>query len=391
MTRRYGAGDTEGTSMERAVEFGIFMPVASNGFLFSRNAPRYHPTFDQQRKIARLAERVGIDYLFWMGKWKGFGGETGYWEQSLEPMSLVSAIAASTARVKLLATINPLLFHPAVAAKMITTIQGISDGRFGINIVTGNTLDEIEQMGIVPEGYNAWRYEYADEWMRVVHMLWRDPKVSFRGRFFDLANCVSEPKPLPSQMPTVVSAGTSDEGLRFAARHSELIFVGMRPALIARAKQLAAAEGRTLKISTNAFIVARATDAEAEREYAHIQDGVDREALGNLLGSFDRDRRDSYKARTAYLREPAPVGFGMGGPIVGSASTVARKLLALFVDQGFDSVQFTFVDYLRDLEMFEHEVVPLLVRMLDAAGLKSGLAAAATRTSLGKETLRALA
>jgi pyrimidine oxygenase len=373
---------TMSADMQRAVEFGIFMPVASNGFLFSRNAPRYHPTFDHHRRIARLAEDIGIDYLFWMGKWKGFGGETGYWEQSLEPMTMVSAIAATTSRIKLLATINPILFHPAVAAKIITTIHDVSDGRFGVNVVTGNTLDEIEQMGVVPEGYKEWRYDYADEWMRIVRMLWRDSSVSIQGRFFNLTNCVSAPKPSPSRMPAIVSAGTSDDGLRFAARHSELIFIGMRPPLIAKARQFAAEEGRTLKVSTNAFVVARATDAEAEAEYAHIQAGVDQEALDNVRGSFDRDARESTKARTAYLREPAPVGFGMGAPIVGSPATVARKLAVLIVDHGFDGVQFTFIDYLKDLSAFQREVVPFLLPILNEAGLETGLGSGPAKTEL---------
>ena len=178
--------------MTRTVEFGIFMPVASNGFLFSKHAPHYHPTFEQHRRIALLAEKIGIDYLFWMGKWKGFGGETGFWEQSLEPMTLVSGIAAVTTRIRLLATINPLLFHPTVAAKMITTIHEVSNGRFGINVVTGNTLDEVEQMGVVPEGYGEYRYGYADEWMEVLYRLWSEPRVSFDGRFFHLSNCGSD-------------------------------------------------------------------------------------------------------------------------------------------------------------------------------------------------------
>ena len=149
-----------------------------------------------------------------------------------------------------------------------------------------------------------------------------------------------------------MSAGTSDEGLSFAARHSELIFIGNRPPLIAKVKQLAAEAGRSIKVSTNLFIVARKTDAEAEAEYALIQEGVDMDALNNVRGSFDRDNRASTPARTAYLREPAPVGFGMGAPMVGSPATVARKIVRLIVDLGFDGVQFTFVDYVRDLDMF---------------------------------------
>jgi pyrimidine oxygenase len=360
--------------MTRTVEFGIFMPVASNGFLFSKRAPRYHPTFDQHRSIALLAEAIGIDYLFWMGKWKGFGGETGFWEQSLEPLTLVSAIAATTTRIRLLATINPLLFHPTVAAKMITTIHEVSGGRFGINVVTGNTLDEVEQMGVVPDGYNRFRYDYADEWMMVLNRLWREPQVSFDGRFFRLKNCVSNPKPSRDPAPAIVSAGTSDEGLQFAAKHSELIFIGYRPPLIARVKQLADEAGRSIKVSTNVFVVARQTDAEAEAEYAKLQEAVDVAALENLRNSFDRDNRVSTPARTAYLREPAaPVGYGMGAPVVGSPATVARKIARLILDHGFDGVQFTFVDYLRDLEVLSREILPRMTEMLAAEGVETKL------------------
>ena len=124
---------------------------------------------------------------------EGVRGEMGFWEQSLEPMTLVSGIAAVTTPVfLLLATINPLLFHRTELANMITTIDEVSNGRFGINVVTGNTLDEVEQMGVVPEGYSEYRYGYADEWMEVLYRLWSEQQVSFDGRFFHLSNCVSD-------------------------------------------------------------------------------------------------------------------------------------------------------------------------------------------------------
>jgi len=240
-------------------------------------------------------------------------------------------------------------------------------------VVTGNTLDEVEQMGVVPDGYNEYRYDYADEWLDVLYRLWSEKHVNFDGRFFHLSNCVSDPKPRQAPLPAIVSAGTSDEGLRFAAKHSELIFIGNRPPIIAKVKQFAAEAGRSIKVSTNIFLVARKTDAEAEAEYALIQEGVDMEALGNVRGSFDRDNRASTPVRTAYLREPSPVGFGMGVPVVGSPATVARKMVRLIIDQGFDGVQFTFVDYLRDLDVFSREVAPILLQMLAAEGLTANL------------------
>jgi pyrimidine oxygenase len=135
------------------------MPVGSNGFLMTKHAPRYHPSFELHKQIAIRADRIGLDYIFSMGKWMGFGGATDFWRETIEPISFASGLAEVTSRIKIFATINPLLFHPAVAAKMIATIDNASRGRFGINIVTGNTLEELEQMGVVPEGYGDYRYE----------------------------------------------------------------------------------------------------------------------------------------------------------------------------------------------------------------------------------------
>jgi len=362
--------------MARTVELGVFMPVASNGFLFSRRAPQYHPTFELNRRIAELAEDIGLDFLFWMGKWKGFGGQTRFWEQSLEPMTVVSAIAACTRRLKLIVTINPVLFHPVVAAKIIATIDDVSNGRFGINVVTGNTLDEIEQMGAVPDGYAEYRYDYADEWMRVLKALWSSERVTFDGRFFKLTNCVSDPKPRQKPTPLIVSAGTSDAGLRFGARYSHCMFLGGRPAHATKLRQFAAEEGRHVTISTNAFILPRATDAEAEAELALLRAEVDTETIANVRRSFDRDKRVSSETRMAYMKEPTTIGFISGPPIVGAPETVAHKLADMIETNDFDGVQFIFMDYVNDLEFFGREVAPILGPLLARKGIANSLAAA---------------
>lgn len=357
----------------RRVELGLFMPVASNGFLFSKRTPRYHPTYDLHQRIADMAEEIGLDYLFWMGKWKGFGGETGFWEQSLEPITLSGAIAARTSKLKLFVTINPLLFHPAVAAKMIATLDDVSGGRIGINVVTGNTLDEYEQMGLVPDGYNEHRYEYAEEWTEILKSLWSQEKTTFNGRFFNLTDCVSAPKPQQKPYPSIVSAGTSDEGLRYGAKHSDYQFIGVRPEEIAKVRAFAAEEGRPIKIATNIFLLPGQTDAEADAEFATIREQLDHDALENLIASFDRDHRDSYGKRTSWLRAPHVVGFGSGTPVTGSPVTIARKLTALIVDSGVDALQFTFVDYIRDLAVFRNKIAPVLKDFLEREGIAVGL------------------
>ena len=348
----------------RKVELGVFMPVGSNGFLMSRHAPRYHPTFALHRDIAETAEAVGLDYLFWMGKWMGFGGDTNYWENTIEPIVLASAIAPLTRRVKLFSTINPLIYHPAVAAKLIATVDDVSGGRFGINIVTGNTLEELEQMGVVPDGYGDYRYAYAEEWTRVMKLLWTQERTDFDGRFFHLKNCVSGPKPVQKPYPIIVSAGLSDEGLAFAAKHSDYQFVGSRPAEVQRVKSFAAAEGRQVRAVTSMMLLLADTDAAADAEFQSLRDEFDHGALDNLVASFERDNRGSYSDRTGYLRSPTMLGLGAGMPVTGSPGTMAEKLARIIVESGYDGIQFTFVDFVRDLKIFGGQVLPKLKTLL---------------------------
>mgnify|MGYP005850896629 CR=1 FL=1 len=359
----------------RRLELGIFMPVGSNGFLMSEAAPRYHPSFDLHRAIAQKAEGFGLDYLFSMGKWMGFGGTTGFWTETIEPITMGAAIAACTSRIKIFTTINPLLFAPAVAAKMIATVDGISGGRFGINIVTGNTMEELEQMGVVPDGYSEHRYEYADEWITAIKLLWTQERTNFDGRFFKLIDCVSDPKPVQKPAVQIVSAGLSGAGLAFGVKHSDYQFMGPDKTNIDNLRKAAAGRARPIKASTNAMLIFGRTDAEAEAKLADLIARRDDTALENLIASFERDNRGSYKARTDYLRRPDVVGFGNGMPLTGTPATVAAKLAALALDTGLDAIQLTFLDFVADLEIFGTEALPELRRLLNREGVAAGLAA----------------
>lgn len=356
----------------RKVELGVFMPVGSNGFLLSKRTPRYDPTFALHREIAELAEGFGLDYLFWMGKWMGFGGESQFWRSTIEPIAMASAIAPLTTRLKLFATINPLIYHPAVAAKLIATVDEISGGRFGINVVTGNTLEELEQMGIVPDGYADYRYDYAEEWMQVVRKLWSQERTTFDGRFFHLKNCVSDLKPVRKPHPIIVSAALSDEGLAFAARNSDYQFVGMRAKDVKRVKDFAAAQGRSVRVITSMFMLHGETDEAAEEELRLIRAEIDQGALENLIASFERDNRHTTADRTSYLRSPTLVGFGSGDPVTGTPDTMAEKLTRLIVESGIEGIHLTFVDFVRDLSLFGEQVLPRLKTKLAAHDIVVG-------------------
>jgi len=79
------------------MKFGIFLPNGSNGYIPSAGSPVYVPTFEHNKQIAIESERQGLDFILSMMKYKGFGGETGYWDNCLETFTLMAGLAAVTA------------------------------------------------------------------------------------------------------------------------------------------------------------------------------------------------------------------------------------------------------------------------------------------------------
>lgn len=109
--------------MTAAKEFGVFLPVASGGWIVSRNTPVLDGGWPQNRDAAIIADEEGLDFVMSMGKWRGFGGDTDHWGRSLESVTMMAGIAALTRRVKIWATLHSILHNPVVAAKAITTLS----------------------------------------------------------------------------------------------------------------------------------------------------------------------------------------------------------------------------------------------------------------------------
>ena len=359
----------------KRLELGVFLPNARNGFALSSNAVAYSPSYEENLAITMLAEEIGLDYVFSMLKWRGFGGATQFWDAALESFTLTAALAAATTRVRLIATVNPLLYHPAVMAKMAATLDHVSHGRLGLNVITGATVGEYAQMGVVPPGYNDNRYAYATEWVQVVKRLWTEASVTHHGEFFELEECVSEPKPVQRPGPFLVCAASSDEGLRFTAREANYSFVSResRAECIKesqRAKSIAAEEHRRIKTAIPMALVIRDSDADADAYYRFLVDGADVGAMANIGGAHGKEGRESSRRRgAAYAEIQRPIHMGL--QIVGGPERIAEEILALAVDGDADNVLLTFPDYLDGLTRFAATVLPFLRKTLDVGRIPS--------------------
>ncbi|HUC17964.1 MAG TPA: LLM class flavin-dependent oxidoreductase, partial [Acetobacteraceae bacterium] len=256
--------------MVRALDLGIFLPNAKGGAIMADAAPpQYMPSWELNRLNAVIAEAAGFDFLLSMVKWRGFGGVTNHWDYSLESFTLMAALAAATTRIQLYASVAIPTIHPAVIAKMATTIDDISRGRFGVNIVSGWNKLEYQQMGLWQgDEYFKYRYEYATEYLEVLRKLWATGRTSYKGRFFELEDCKSLPR--PSRELPIICAGQSERGLRFTAQHADYSFLGGQDdtladlgRLNAKLQGVAAEFGRKVGAYVLLTVIAEETDAAA--------------------------------------------------------------------------------------------------------------------------------
>src|ERR1700722_8319008 len=273
--------------MGQKVDFAVFLPVTNNGYIISKSAPQFLPSFAHNREIAQLAERIGFSYVFSMAKGRGFGGQVEFWKYSIESMILVTGLASAAPSLGLIGSIAPALMHPAVFAKMAVTMDDVTGGRMGFNIVSAGNKGEYTQMGLWPERFEDYRYEYCEEWVTVVKRLWAEDSVTMDGKYFKLDACQSWPKPVQPQ-PPVVCATTSERGYQFVADHCTAALFGGKSIedqmkISRRIKEVAAEHGRgDVRTHTLVNLIQGDSDEDAQKILKHYQDGADHDAIDNI-------------------------------------------------------------------------------------------------------------
>jgi pyrimidine oxygenase len=342
-------------------DLGIFMPMANGGWILSKNAPTLDGSYDYNLKAAKLAEDIGLDFIMAMAKYRGYGGETKHWNASLDSPMMMAGLAQATSRVKVWATVHTILQNPAVTAKMIATLDQISHGRAGLNVVTGSYKGEFAQMGAWPEGVDHdERYVLATEWIQAIKALWTEDSVTAHGKYFTLDDCMSDPK--PSTPPFLVCAGTSKVGIEFTANEMDALFLsGGDVTELARAsadaKAGAAALGAKIRTYSMMTVVFGETDAAAEATAAHFRAGFDEGALhgmmrayGFLDGEIGKENAFTQKARSTFMTPH----------VLGTPETVTERLSEIFEKTSLDGLMLIFPDYLAALPLFGEKVLPVL-------------------------------
>jgi FMNH2-dependent dimethyl sulfone monooxygenase len=322
-------------------------------------------TFDYNAEVVRKADELGFELAFSRTQWLPKGGYDG--EASLDAFVALGAMAAITRNILLISTIHVLYgpIHPLHLAKYGATLDHISKGRWGINIVTGHRAIEHEMFGWDRIEHDT-RYELASELFDVVQRLWTDTEnFSFEGKSpWKVRNGYITPKPLFGR-PVLVNATGSEAGIAFAARYSDIVFITSPggahidsaletlPAHIANIKAAAARAGRKVRTVINPVIVSRDT----ERETLDYAQAIANNSIKGAFGGYDSDAH-AWRGRGDASHKQ---GLGLGGniEIIGTPEQVVDQLVAL-KKAGIDGVQLGFYDFLPEIGYFGERILPLL-------------------------------
>ena len=255
---------------DNPLKLGVFCQNLNGGACITMAEGTLTGNWSESLEVARAADAAGWEFLIPIGRWRGYGGPSDHHGLSLEVFTWAAGVAASTNQIHVFATAHVPIFHPLLAAKQGATIDQISNGRFGINIVAGWNKPELGMFGISQLPHDE-RYVAAEEWVTIVKRLWtEEANLDFQGKYYSMESGELRPKPISQPYPTLISAGQSTVGIDFAAKHMDFTFqahedVEELRSLVVGARELADREyHRKLGVLTYSMVVCRDTEKEAQ-------------------------------------------------------------------------------------------------------------------------------
>jgi dimethylsulfone monooxygenase len=357
------------------LKLGVFAANLSGGAtgITDYAGPPTMSDFDEPRRIARAADRAGLEAMVPIARLKGFGGSSQFWDRSFETFTWGAALAEVTSRIQIITTCAIPLVHPVMAAKMGATLDHISGGRWGLNVVPGWMGREFKMFGVNLGEHDA-RYRHAREWMTIVNRLWtEDEEFDFHGEFFDFEGAISIPKPVQSPRPMIMNAGQSPAGSAFAIDHADMIYTNLADASSKQGKateikESAAALEKKVSVWGAAHILCTPTVAEAKKLMDHYIDEkgdfVAAQNYANAIFGADAQSVDTYKKDPSILKRLIATSGHF--PIVGTPEMVVEELQQ-FSDAGIDGIALSWLNYEEGIAQYEAELLPLM----RSAGLRS--------------------
>ncbi len=347
---------------------GVFASNVWGGLTQTTAPERWDASWPANKALAQQADAAGVDFLLPLGSWLGLNGAADTDGHSYETLTWAAGLLACTQRITVFATVHVSFFNPVLAAKQIVTCQHIGGGRFGLNIVSGSKKSEFDAFGVELLPHDD-RYVYAEEWLDVVERIWRqEGPFDVDGTYFTMRGVQGHPGPLAGQAPTLVSAGASAAGRRFAASRADASFVVIlsEDEIADTITELRTTAGRPMDVFGSSHMFCRPTRKEAEEYYHHlVHENGDWDAADTLLHEVFPHSESIPADRLEGMRERFCSGHGTY-PLIGSPDDIAAALVRLR-EAGLDGIAIALPNYLTDFPLLRDEILP----RLEAAGIRA--------------------
>ena len=354
-----------------------FIPTAGDSRTVVPFGPDGHhrpPPIDYLAQVAQAADRLGFEAVL---------TPTGTWCE--DSWLVTAALLRETRRLKFLVAFRPGSLTPTLAAQKAATYQRISGGRLLLNIVTGGEQGEQRRFGDWLD--HDERYDRTDEFLTVLRGAWGPAPFDFEGRHYHVAGATVSGA---IEHPPLYFGGASPAAEVVAARHVDVYLTwGEPPSMvrerIERMRDLAAAEGRTLRFGIRLHVITRDTSAEAWAETDRFLDQLDpalvvaaqrsmaaSQSVGQQrMVSLHGGSRDELVVSPNLWAGIGLVRGGAGTALVGSHEEVADRIEE-YHDLGFDEFVLSGHPHLEEAYAVGEGGMPVLRRR----GLLAGTAAA---------------
>lgn len=346
-----------------ALKFAYWVPNVSGGLVVSNIPQRTDWGVQYNQQLARAAEQAGFEYALTQIRFTaGYGAEHQH-----ESVSFSQALLAATTTLKVLAAILPGPWHPAVVAKQIATIDHISNGRIGINVVSGWFKGEFTAIG-EPWLEHDERYRRSHEFIEALKGIWTQDHFTFRGDFYRFNDYTLSPKPVQKPHPEIFQGGSSRAARDNAASVSDWYFTngntpGNLKLQIDDIRQKAAVNRHTVRIGVNAFVIARDTEEEARAVLADIIDHAHVEAVhafgdaAKQAGNASPEGEGNWAKST--FEDLVQYNDGFRTNLIGTPEQIADRIIELKA-VGVDLVLAGFLHFIEEVEYFGEKVLPLV-------------------------------
>ena len=383
-------------------------------------------TIEYWTELAKLLERGKFDGIFIadvLGTYDVYGGNNeaairnGAQVPVNDPLLVIPPMAYVTEHLGFGVTAGTAYEHPYPFARRMSTLDHLTKGRIGWNVVTGYLPSAARNMGAEDQMEHDDRYDYADEYLEVLYKLWEgsweddavvkdvengvftDPakvhEIGHKGKHFSVPG-IHIAEPSPQRTPVIYQAGASSRGVKFAAENAEAIFIaGPTKDVVANtvkkirdALEAAGRDRYAAKIYTLLTLITDETDEKAQAKYEEYLSyaseegalvfmsgwmGIDLsqyaldEPIGNVksnaiqsvVASFQENNDDGREWTVGDIARHSAIG-GLGPFVVGSGETIADTLQQWVEETDVDGFNLAYVITPGTFEDVVEYVIPVL-------------------------------